>query len=243
MARVPDDHLIQACAANTPDAPLDGGVLPRTSWGNQHFFDSHPLHTLPKRGPIDPVPIAQQIPRGLVPRKGSHHLVSRPQRRGVFRDVRMDDAAPFMGQDEQDEEHFVGPVGTTKKSRDTNSCIWFFKKVFHGGDDGLRSRTRHVSTVDLAVSMPSLRSSPMIWGEPHVGFACYMSRISMRTSWAIAGRPGLPCWLKSLQWCRKRWCCQARIVRGWTKASACCQPAQRRERHAQNRRSLGRTHG
>jgi hypothetical protein len=29
MARVPDDHLIQACAANTPEAPLDGGVLPR----------------------------------------------------------------------------------------------------------------------------------------------------------------------------------------------------------------------
>jgi hypothetical protein len=108
MSLVQDDHVIRACAANPPDAPLDVGVLSRTSWGNQHFCDSHVLHTLPKRGPIDPVPIAQQIPRGLVPRKGFHHLLSCPQRRGVFRDVKMDDAAPFMGQDEQHEEHCVG---------------------------------------------------------------------------------------------------------------------------------------
>jgi hypothetical protein len=63
MSLMQDDHVIQAFAANTPDGPLDVGVLPRTSWGNQHFFDSHVLHTLPKRGPIDPVAVAQEILR------------------------------------------------------------------------------------------------------------------------------------------------------------------------------------
>jgi len=36
------------------------------------------------------------------------------------------------------------------------SCTWFFKKVFQVGDDGLGGRTRDVSTVDFATSMPSL---------------------------------------------------------------------------------------
>ena len=31
---VQDDHVIQALATDAPDEPLDGGVLPRTSWGN-----------------------------------------------------------------------------------------------------------------------------------------------------------------------------------------------------------------
>jgi len=108
MALVQDDHVIQAFAANTSDEPLDIRILPRTPWGDQHFFNTHVLHPLSKRAAIDLVPIAQQIPRGLIPRKGFNHLLSRPLRRGVFRDIKMDDAAPFMGQDEQHEEHFVG---------------------------------------------------------------------------------------------------------------------------------------
>ena len=59
--------------------------------------------------------------------------------------------------------------------------------------DGFRGRTRYVSTVDLATSMPSLCSSPTIRGEPQVGFACHIAWMSSRTSWATAGRPGVPC--------------------------------------------------
>jgi hypothetical protein len=54
MPLVQDDHVIQAFASNTPDEPLDVWFLTRTSWGNQHFFNAHVLHTLPKRGPRDP---------------------------------------------------------------------------------------------------------------------------------------------------------------------------------------------
>lgn len=62
-------------------------------------------------------------------------------------------------------------VGTTKKSRATRSCTWFFKKVFQVGDGGFRGRTRYFSTVDFATSIPSFRSSPTIRGEPQVGLA------------------------------------------------------------------------
>ena len=70
------------------------------------------------------------------------------------------------------------------------------RKVFHVGDSGLGGRIRYFSTVDLVTSMPTFRSSPTIRGDPHVGFARHMSRINLRTSLAIAGRPGVRCWLK-----------------------------------------------
>src|SRR5712691_8822410 len=60
-------------------------------------------------------------------------------------------------------------VGTTKKSRATTSCTWFFRKVFHVGDGGFLGRVQYFSTVDFATSTPSFRSSPTIRGEPHAG--------------------------------------------------------------------------
>ena len=71
MALVQDDHVIQAFPANTSDEPLDIRILLRTPWGDQHFFDAHVLHPLPKRGAIDAVPIAQQIPWSLAHGKAS----------------------------------------------------------------------------------------------------------------------------------------------------------------------------
>src|SRR5262245_4654502 len=89
MSRVQDDHVIQTLATDAPDEPLDIGILPRTSWGNEHFFNPHVPHPLPKRGTVDAVPITQEIPRGLVPREGLDNLLSGPLRRGVLSNVEM----------------------------------------------------------------------------------------------------------------------------------------------------------
>src|SRR5439155_4561532 len=92
-------------------------------------------------------------------------------------------------------------------------------RLFQVGEDALRTRGRYFSTVDLATLRPSFRSSPTIRGDPHVGFACHIARISSRTSLIMAGRPGVPCWLRRRQWSRNRLRCQAMTVRGWTNAS------------------------
>ena len=70
MSLMQDDHVIQAFAAETPDEPLDVRMLSRTPWGTQRLLQCPCVDPLPKRVGIDPVPIAQQIPRGLVPREG-----------------------------------------------------------------------------------------------------------------------------------------------------------------------------
>ena len=115
MSLMQDDHMVQAFAANTPNEPLDVWILPRTPGGDDHFFDPHVLHPLPKGGTIDAVPVAQEIAGRFVPRECVHHLLRCPLGRRMFRDVEMDDTAPFMGQDEQHEEYLVGHRGHDKE--------------------------------------------------------------------------------------------------------------------------------
>src|SRR5688572_2167864 len=90
-------------------------------------------------------------------------------------------------------------VGTVKKSQATMSVRWLFRKDRHVGDDGILSRGRYASTVDLATSMPILWSSPTMRGEPHVGLQRHISWMSSRTALATVGRPGLPLTLKRPQ--------------------------------------------
>jgi hypothetical protein len=87
MALVQDDHVVQAVEADTPNQPFDVGILPRTPGSNEHFFDPHMPHPLPKRGAIDAVPITQEISWGLVPRESVHDLLRGPRCGGVLSNV------------------------------------------------------------------------------------------------------------------------------------------------------------
>src|SRR5215216_2501142 len=58
MALVQDDHVVQALATDTPDDSLHVGILPRTSGSDDHFFDAHVAHALPKRGAVDTVSVS-----------------------------------------------------------------------------------------------------------------------------------------------------------------------------------------
>jgi hypothetical protein len=104
MLRVEDEDMIGHVTADTANHPLHAGVLPRTPGGDEDFFDPHMAHPLSKSVPINAVPIAQQIPRGGLPRKSVHDLLSRPLDGGMLRDVHTHDPSPFMGEDDQDEE-------------------------------------------------------------------------------------------------------------------------------------------
>ena len=76
MSLMQDDHVVKAVAADIPDQPLDVRILPWTPRGDHDFLDPHVAHALPKRGPVNAVAIAQEIPRGLVPREGINDLIS-----------------------------------------------------------------------------------------------------------------------------------------------------------------------
>jgi hypothetical protein len=100
ISLVQDDHVVQACAADTPDEPFDRGVLPRTPGGDHDIFDPHVPYPLPKSGTVDAVTIASQMPWGLVPRERVDDLLGRPLRGRVCGHVDVHDMAPLMSQNQ-----------------------------------------------------------------------------------------------------------------------------------------------
>jgi hypothetical protein len=48
MPLMEDDHVVQTLPADTPNQPLDKGILPWTPWCDQDFFDPHVPQALPK---------------------------------------------------------------------------------------------------------------------------------------------------------------------------------------------------
>ncbi len=99
------DDLIQALPSNRADDSLRVRVLPGTPGSNQHFINSHTVHPLLKVVPVHLVPIAKKILGCRVVWKGLHDLLGGPLGRWVLGHIEMEDSAPMMGKDHQDEEH------------------------------------------------------------------------------------------------------------------------------------------
>src|SRR5262245_48983818 len=108
MLLIQHDHVIETLAPDTPNHPFRVRILPWTSRGNLDLFDPHLLDTLLKIFPVDAVTVAEQIPRRFIPWKCFHHLLRRPWRRGVFRDVEVHDAPALVGEDHQYKQHLEG---------------------------------------------------------------------------------------------------------------------------------------
>jgi hypothetical protein len=73
-----------------PNQPLDKGILPRTPWCDQAFFDPHVPHALPTGRSIHAIPIATQVSWDVVPRKCRQHLPGRPLGCGMLGDIEAD---------------------------------------------------------------------------------------------------------------------------------------------------------
>jgi hypothetical protein len=143
MPCIQHDDVIQTFAAETANEPFDVGLLPRAPRGNDDFFDAHVVDPLAKWCIIDAIAIPQQIARCLIPGKGLNHLLRRPLRRGGAVTLTCTIRRRPWARISRTNSTFWGSGGTTKQSRDTRSCTWLFKKVFHVGDGGLCGRTRY----------------------------------------------------------------------------------------------------
>ena len=136
MAEMPvaeDDHVVETLAPEGPDQPLRIRILPRAGRTGDHLADPHAGDAAPEHIAVDGVAISEQPSRRRVLRKRFNHLLRRPRRCGVFRDVEMNDSPTLMAEQDQDEQHAAGEgghgeevhtrpvrVGTVKKSIDTS---------------------------------------------------------------------------------------------------------------------------
>jgi len=95
------DHVIEALATNGSDHSLYIGSLPRRARGGQNFADADVSHLFSKVMPEDSVAVAQQVAGEFGKGKCLPQLLSRPLRGRVGGNVKVQNAAPVMGQNQE----------------------------------------------------------------------------------------------------------------------------------------------
>src|SRR5262249_6812865 len=98
--------MIQTFSADRTDHAFHISALPRRARSAKNFFDIHDFNLLAKLLPVDAVTISQQIFRCGVEGKGFEHLLRGPFRRGMSRDVEVDNASSIMRENDKHEKNF-----------------------------------------------------------------------------------------------------------------------------------------
>src|SRR5216684_2504932 len=186
-----DNHMIDALAPDRSDQPFGKAILPRRGWRGRLVPDAHGAKSACDNAPIDPIPIADEVVRSLIPGKGLRYLTCNPFCRRICCDVDPDEVSAA----EPDDDEGIKQVETDRWNHDRSmaamSGAWLRKKVRHPWLGGPRRSTMYLATLDCAISNPSLSSSPWMRGAPQSGFSTLIRRINTRISVSICGRP--PC--------------------------------------------------
>src|SRR5215831_16588058 len=95
------DHMIETLTANGSNHSLDIGSLPRRARCRQDFADAHVSHLFSEVVAEDRIAVAQQVTGELGKGKCLPQLLSRPLRGRVGGNVEVQNAAPVMGQNQE----------------------------------------------------------------------------------------------------------------------------------------------
>ena len=96
------DHMIQAFPTNRADQSLNVGVLSGRLRRRENLTNAQPVRRLVKFLSVVPIPIAQQVMWGAVPRKSFQQLVSHPFSRGIFRHRHVEGPTAVVRQNHED---------------------------------------------------------------------------------------------------------------------------------------------
>ena len=155
-----DDHMVQAVSAYGTNQPFHVGPLPWTGWSGRDFCDTHSSDSFPKVTPLHFVSIPQQVAGCGIVWKRLNNLSPCPRSGGMFGHVEVNHPSAVMTQHHEDEHNPKGSRGTVKKSIETRSCTWLFRKAFQVWEGGFLFLGISREAVRSETSMPSLRSSP-----------------------------------------------------------------------------------
>src|SRR5580700_6513155 len=93
MSLTKNDDMIQALAADRPDQPFGKAILPRRGRCGRLVPDAHGAQSARDDAAIDPVAIADEVVRSLIPRKCLRYLTCKPFGRGICCDVDPDEVS------------------------------------------------------------------------------------------------------------------------------------------------------
>ena len=91
MRLAQDDEMVHTLAADRSDQPFGKAILPRRGWCSRPVPDAHGAQSACDEGSVDPIPIANEVLRGIVPRKCLRYLTRNPYCRRVCCDIDPDE--------------------------------------------------------------------------------------------------------------------------------------------------------
>jgi hypothetical protein len=115
MGLAENDDVIEALAADGADDPFGERVLPGCPRGNDHLSNPHVGDGPGEALAIDGITISEQISRSGLVREGLDDLLGRPDGRSMIGDVEMEEFAPVMPKDDEDEEETKGEGATMSR--------------------------------------------------------------------------------------------------------------------------------
>jgi hypothetical protein len=96
-----DNDVVHTLTPDRSDQPFGKAILPRRGWCGRHVPDAHGAQSARDDAAIDPVPIADEVARSLIPRKGLRYLMCNPFCRRVYCDVGPDEVSAAEPDDDE----------------------------------------------------------------------------------------------------------------------------------------------
>src|ERR1700737_4389652 len=96
-----DDDVVHTFTPDRSDQPFGKAILPRRSWCGRLVPDAHGAQSARDDAAIDPIPVADQAVRSLIPRKSLRDLTCNPFRRRICCDVDPDEVSAVESDDDE----------------------------------------------------------------------------------------------------------------------------------------------
>src|SRR4030081_2251808 len=96
-----DNDVVHTLTPDRSDQPFGKAVLPGRGWCGRLVPDAHGAQSACDDAAIDPVPIADEVVRSLIPRKGLRYLTCNPLRGRVGCDVDPDEVSAVEPDDDE----------------------------------------------------------------------------------------------------------------------------------------------
>src|SRR5258707_9322206 len=155
MQLAQDNDVVYTLTPDRSDQPFGKAVLPGRGWRGRLVPDAHGAQSACDDAAIDPIPIADEVTRSLIPRKCLRYLTCNPACRRICCDVDPDQVSAVEPDDDEGIEQIETDGGTTNRSMAAMSGAWLRRKVRHPWLGGPRRLTMYLATLDCATSNPS----------------------------------------------------------------------------------------
>src|ERR1700681_1876856 len=101
MRLAQDNDVVHALTPDRPDQPFGKAILPRRGWCGRLVPDAHGAQSACDDAAIDLVPIADEVVRSLIPRKGLRYLTCNPVGGRICCDVDPDEVSAAESDDDE----------------------------------------------------------------------------------------------------------------------------------------------